>query len=219
MKNPSKTKVYYSVLTVCLLLVVGVSAAIYNYTVHQNNKVENQTTTSQTQPVSDEQANVTATGIPKTTETTTVTTTTPVELLPYRGEFEAPTKGKVVKDFSNGEMVKSETMSDWRIHNGIDFSANEGEQVVAVQNGEISAIDKDALWGVSVEITCPGNLKVKYYGLQDNLNIKKGDTVEKGDVIGVAGILPVESAEGIHIHIETTVDDKTVSPLEAMNMM
>ncbi|MBQ8227478.1 MAG: M23 family metallopeptidase [Clostridia bacterium] len=219
MKKMSQTKVYYSVLTVCLLLVVGVSAAIYNYTAHQNSKVENQTTTSQTQPVSDEQANVTATGIPKTTETTTVTTTTPSELLPYKGEFITPTAGKVIKDFSNGEMVKSETMSDWRVHNGVDFSATEGEQVLAVQNGTVTAIDKDALWGVSIELTCPGNLKVKYSGLQDNVNVKKGDVVTKGDIIGVAGTLPIETAEGVHIHLETTVNDKTVNPIEAMNMM
>ncbi|MBQ8782334.1 MAG: M23 family metallopeptidase [Clostridia bacterium] len=219
MKKMSQTRVYYTVLTVCLLLVVGVSAAIYNYTAHQNNKVENQSTASQTQPVSDEQANVTATGIPKTTESTTVTTTTPPELLPYEGEFITPTKGKVIKDYSNGEMVKSETMSDWRVHNGVDFSASEGEQVLAVQNGTVTAIDKDALWGVSIELTCPGNLKVKYSGLQDNVNVKKGDTVTKGDVIGVAGTLPIETAEGVHIHLETTVNGKIVNPLDAMNLM
>lgn len=220
MKKMSQTKVYYSVLTACLLLVVGVSAAIYNYTAHQNSEIEAQSTTSQAQSAPDEQANVPATGIPKPTEATTVTTTaTPKELLPYSGEFLTPTAGKVIKDYSNGEMVKSETMGDWRVHNGVDFSAAEGEQIVAVQNGTVTLIDKDSLWGVCIELTCPGNLKVKYSGLQDNVNVKKGDTVKKGDVIGVAGALPIESAEGTHVHIETTVNNKLVSPLDAMNMM
>ncbi len=217
MKKMSQTKVYYSVLTACLLLVVGVSAAIYNYTDHRNNTIESTSTTTQSAP--DEQANVTATGVPKTTKSTTVTTTTPRELLPYEGEFVAPTAGKVIKDYSNGEMVKSETMSDWRVHNGVDFSAAESEQVVAVQNGTVTLIDKDALWGVSIELTCPGNLKVRYSGLQDNVNVKKGDSVKKGDIIGVAGTLPIESAEGTHIHLETKVDNKLVSPLDAMNMI
>lgn len=217
MKKMSQTKVYYSVLTACLLLVVGVSAAIYNYTAHRNNTIESPSTTTQSAP--DEQANVTATGIPKTTESTTVTTATPKELLPYEGEFATPTTGKVIKDYSNGEMVKNETMSDWRVHNGVDFSAAESEQVVAVQNGTITLIDKDALWGVSIELSCPGNLKVRYSGLQDNVNVKKGDAVNKGDIIGVAGTLPVESAEGTHIHLETKVDDQLVNPIEALNMM
>ena len=171
MKKMSQTKVYYSVLTACLLLVVGVSAAIYNYTAQQSSTPEVPSTTSQSAP--DEQANVTATGIPKTTKSTTVTTTTPKELLPYEGEFATPTAGNVIKDYSNGEMVKNETMGDWRVHNGVDFGAAEGEQVVAVQNGTVTLIDKDALCGVSIELTCPGNLKVRYSGLQDNVNVKK----------------------------------------------
>lgn len=221
MKKMSQTRVYYTVLTVCLLLVVGVSAAIYNYTAQKGNSVTSESTTSstQSQPASDEQANVTATGIPKTSKTTTTTTTIPSELLPYDGEFITPTQGKVIKDYSNGEMVKSETMSDWRIHNGVDFSASEGEQILAVQNGTVATIDKDALWGVSVELTCPGGLTVKYSGLQDNVNVKKGDIITQGDVIGIAGSLPVESSEGIHIHLETTVNGKTVNPLDAMNLM
>lgn len=218
MKKMSQTKVYYSVLTACLLLIVGVSAAIYNYTARQSGEIDTPSTTSQS--ASDEQANVTATGIPKTTEPPTVTTTaTPKELLPYEGEFATPTAGKVIKDYSNGEMVKSETMGDWRVHNGVDFGATEGEQIVAVQNGTVTLIDKDALWGVSIELTCPGNLKVRYSGLQDNVNVKKGATVKKGDVIGVAGTLPIESADGTHIHLETYVNDELANPLEVMNLM
>ena len=116
-------------------------------------------------------------------------------------------------------MVKNETMGDWRVHNGVDFGAAEGEQVAAVQNGTVTLIDKDTLWGVSIELTCPGNLKVRYSGLQDNVNVKKGDTVKKGDIIGVTGTIPVESADGTHIHIETYVNNKLVNPLEAMNLM
>lgn len=222
MKKMSQTKVYYSVLSVCLILVVGVSAAIYNHTARHNNNVESLSTTTQSQAVSDEQANVTATGIPKTTQSTTrttIATTLPGELLPFEGDFMTPTQGKVIKDFSNGEMVKNETMGDWRTHDGVDFSAKEGEKVFAVQNGTVTSIDKDSLWGVVIELTCPGKLKVKYCGLQDNVNVKKGDAVKKGDVIGTAGLLPVESADGTHIHIQTTVDDETVNPIEAMNLM
>ncbi len=217
-KKMSQTKVYYSVLTVCLLLIVGVSAAIYNFTLDKTpDTVESGSTSVSSK--TDEQVNVTATGVPKTTETTTVTTTVPARLLPYTGEFITPTTGKVINDYSNGEMVKNETMGDWRVHNGVDFSAAEGEQVAAVQQGTVTKIDKDALWGVSVEITCPGNLTVKYCGLQDSVTVKKGDILNQGDVIGVAGTLPVESAEGAHIHLETSINGKAVNPLQALNML
>ncbi len=220
MKKMSQTKVYYSVLTVCLLLIVGVSAAIYNFTALKNGKTDEPVTTGQSSSVVDEKANVTATGVPKTTQTTTeFTTTVPSDQLPYSGDFITPTNGNVIKDYSDGEMVRSETMSDWRVHNGVDFSAEEGESVVAVQNGTIVSVDKDILWGVSVKLTCPGGLTVTYYGLQEKVNVKKGDTVNKGDVIGVVGLLPVESSDGVHIHLETSVNDKIVNPLDVMNLM
>ena len=60
--------------------------------------------------------------------------------------------------------------------------------------------------------------------LADNLvnysvRAKKGDKVKKGDVLGKAGLLPIESADGVHIHLETKVEDKTVSPVDALNLM
>ncbi len=215
----TNVKVYYSVLTVCLLMIVGISAAIYNFSLNKAEEVTSPSSSSIAATSPDEQANVPATGVPKTSETTPITTTTPPEKLPFEGNFQTPTKGKLIKDYSNGEMVKSETMGDWRVHNGIDFSAEDGESVLAVQDGVVTEINKDALWGVSIEIACPGGLKVKYFGVQENVNVKKGDKVVKGAVIGVAGTLPIESAQGTHIHIETTVDDILKNPIEALNLM
>ncbi len=215
----SNVKVYYSVLTVCLLMIVGISATIYNFSLNKTQEATTSPSTSIATSAPDEQANVTATGVPKTTKSTTLTTTTPVEKLPFEGSFQVPTTGKLIKDYSNGEMVKSETMGDWRVHNGIDFSAEEGESVLAVQDGTITEINKDALWGVSIELSCPGGLKVKYYGVQENVNVKKGDTVAKGAVIAVVGTLPIESAQGTHIHIETSVNNTLTNPIEALNLM
>ncbi len=216
----SNVKVYYSVLTACLLLIVGISAAIYNFSL---NKAQNSITplpsSVTNSAITDEPANVPATGIPKTSSTTSSATTVAKEKLPYEGEFIAPTKGKLIKDYSDGEMVKSETMGDWRIHNGIDFSANESENVLAVQDGVVSKIDKDALWGVSLELNCPGGLTVKYYGLQENVNVKIGDTVVKGSVIAAVGALPIESAQGTHIHLETLVNGETVNPIQVLNLI
>lgn len=219
-KNLSQTKVYYSVLTACLLLIVGISAVIYNFNLAKlPQPAQDETTPS---AVTDEQVNVTATGIPKTTSTTvstTTTTTVPSHLLPYTGEFMPPTSGKVINDYSNGEMVKNETMGDWRVHNGVDFSASDAQQVVAVQDSTVTKIDKDPMWGVIVEISCPEGLTVRYCGLQDNVSVKKGDTLKKGDVIGFAGNIPVESAEDKHIHLEAFINGKSVDPIDALNLM
>lgn len=219
-------KFYRAILTGCLIAIVGISAVVYNLSVPknplQNNTVSSQALTSHsriTTKEKNEAANVPATGIPKPSTTTTTATTVSAIEKPYTGDFTAPTAGKVIKDFSEGEMVKSETMGDWRIHNGTDFTAGEGDSVFAVQNCTVVKVDKDEMWGVNVTVLCPGELYVKYCGLADTLKIKKGDKLKKGAVIGNAGILPIESALNSHIHIETSVGGEVVNPLSVLNLL
>lgn len=225
-KNPRpilSAKTYYVILTACLILIIGASAVVYNISANKSRaQAEPKSTEAPSYSIKittsavSEQANVPATGVPK--ESTSVTEADK-SILPYTGSFDAPTGGKIIKDYSAGEMVKSKTMEDWRVHDGVDFSAENGESVLAVQSGEITKVDKDELWGVKVELTCPGDLKVIYSGIADGSEPKKGDKVEKGDSIGKAGLLPIESADGVHIHLETKVEDKIVSPVEALNLM
>ncbi len=219
-------KLYRAILTGCLIAIVGISAVVYNLSVPknplQNSSISSQALTTRTLKTiseNNEAANVPATGIPKPTTTTTTATTVAESEKPYTGNFAAPTAGKVIKDFSEGEMVKSETMGDWRIHNGTDFTAGEGESVFAIQNCTVMNVDKDEMWGVTVTVLCPGELYVKYCGLADTLKIKKGDKLKKGAVLGNAGALPIESALEGHIHIETSVGGEVVNPLSVLNLL
>ena len=220
-------KFYRAILTGCLIAIVGISAVVYNLSVPKNALKNNETSsralTSRTRITTiqhNEAANVPATGIPKPTTTTTaeITTVSAAEK-PYSGSFTAPCAGKVIKDYSEGELVKSETMGDWRLHNGTDFSAKSGESVLAVQNGTVYAVDRDEMWGVTVTLLCPGELYVKYCGLADPVKVKKGDKIAKGAVIGTAGALPIESALEPHIHIETSVGGEVVNPLSVLNLL
>lgn len=221
-KNEKK-RFYYAVLTACLLLIVGVSAVIYNSSLPKPEQKVTITTknrgTSVTTTVYDELANMRATGIPKPATTKSTTTTVPAYERAFSGDFAAPTDGKATADFSGGEMVKSSTMGDWRVHNGTDFAAGESDSVYAVQNAAVTAVDKDEMWGVTLTLACPDGLTVRYCGLDDSVTLKKGDTVKKGEIIGRIGALPIESADGRHIHVETVADGENVNPLEALNLL
>lgn len=223
--SAASAKIYRMILTGCLIAVVGISAIIYNFSVPKN-LLQGKSSNSQaltsyskiTTEKNNELVNIPATGIPK--PSTTTETTVAAEEKPYSGSFVAPTGGKVIKDFSEGEMVKSETMGDWRIHNGTDFSANDGESVVAVQNCMVESVDNDEMWGVKVTVLCPGNLFVTYCGLDgDSVKIKKGDKISKGGKIGNTGIIPIESVAENHIHIETSVNGEYVNPLSVLNLL
>jgi len=136
---------------------------------------------------------------------------------PYTGEFAMPLGTSIIKDFSGGEMVRSKTMGDWRVHNGIDFGDNRGQPVVAIQNGTVTSVYTDALWGTVVVIDHGHGLLAKYCGLTEESVPAAGARVEQHEIIGQLGEIPAEKDDGPHLHLEITVDGKTVDPLKAMN--
>ena len=125
-----------------------------------------------------------------------------------------PCKGEVKEGFSNGELIKDETMGDWRTHNGIDIMASEGSDVVAFASGKVKDIRNDSLWGTVVEIEHQGAVVTKYCGLNENVKLTKGDSVKSGETIGKIGFIPAESTKGSHLHFELIEKGKYKNPME-----
>lgn len=125
-----------------------------------------------------------------------------------------PAGEEIIKDFSNSVAVKSKTMNDWRVHNGVDFKAQEGDAVRAMQSGAVLAIYNNSLWGTVVEIDHGAGIVVKYCGLSEDCFVTASDVVEQGQVIGKIGLIPVEAADGAHLHIEVLKDGTAIDPFE-----
>ncbi len=155
--------------------------------------------------------------VPQTAPTTQPQTTAPPDNLPFTGNFALPLGTQILKDYSNGEMVSSKTMNDWRVHNGIDFTGTEGAEILSIQSGTVTDVFSDDLWGLVVVIDHGNTMVAKYCGLKEGTTLKKGETVKKGGVIGKLGTIPVEQADGHHLHLEITVNETVVDPLAAMN--
>lgn len=132
--------------------------------------------------------------------------------------FVLPLGGTVDKAFSNGEMVQSKTMGDWRAHNGVDFRGAVGDPVIAVNNGIVKAVYDDVLWGTVVEIDHGHGLLARYCGLGKGSTVEVGARVKINDRIGNLGAIPIESADEVHLHFETRQDGKAVDPFEAMDL-
>lgn len=132
--------------------------------------------------------------------------------------FVLPLGGTVDKAFSNGEMVQSKTMGDWRAHNGVDFRGAVGDPVIAVNNGIVKAVYDDVLWGTVVEIDHGYGLLARYCGLGKGSTVEVGARVKINDRIGNLGAIPIESADEVHLHFETRQDGKAVDPFEAMDL-
>jgi len=152
-----------------------------------------------------------------TAVTTTKDAATKPENAPYTGTFTLPFGTQIIKDYSNGEMVKSATMGDWRVHNGVDFAGNADDPVKAIQSGTVKTVTIDPLWGIVATIDHGQGVTARYCGLSEGSTPKEGQHVSAGEPIGLIGPVPCESADGLHLHLEILVNGKTADPLAVMN--
>jgi len=139
-----------------------------------------------------------------------------VNATPDPPTYTLPVAGDIMKEFSNDVLVYSETMNDYRVHNGVDLSAAIGTQVKAFTDGVVEEIYEDPLMGYTVILSHGDETKSIYQNLSSELvsDIKVGVTVEEGQVIaGVGESNLIECAEEPHLHFEVTVNGKYVDPM------
>lgn len=121
--------------------------------------------------------------------------------------------GNILNPFSGSELVKNETTGSWQTHNGVDYAAEVGAEVCAISSGEITEINTDPLWGVTVTVNHHNGYISKYCGLGTELSVQQGDTVASGSVIGVVGqTADIESAVPPHLHMELRHNGELIDP-------
>ncbi len=124
-----------------------------------------------------------------------------------------PVRGAVTKDYSGDELVYSETMQDWRTHDGIDIYAEEGTEVLAAADGVVEAVSDNGMLGRTVIVLHNGGLRTIYSNLAETDEVAVGDEVKAGAKIGrVGATAAAESAEKPHLHFEVSLNEKTVNP-------
>ena len=131
--------------------------------------------------------------------------------------FVSPVVGRVIKAHSDSLPVYSVTLEDYRVHNGLDISTDEGAKVYAAEAGTVSQIYKDPLLGYTVELTHSDNIKTLYSNLdRDSLRVSVGQAVSSGAQIGAVGDSSIsELCDEPHLHFEMLVNGRSVNPLEA----
>lgn len=127
--------------------------------------------------------------------------------------MESPVPGAIAKDFASDELVYSETMQDWRVHEGIDFAADENAEVKAAADGTVESVSEDGMLGACVIIGHSGGVKTFYGNLQEGSAPPVGTQVKTGDVIGKVGkTAALEIMDPSHLHFEVIYQEKSVNP-------
>ncbi len=121
------------------------------------------------------------------------------------------TSKEILKAYSAGAPVYSETMKDWRVHVGTDVEAQAGEEVHACANGQVKQAYTDSMLG-NVLLIEHGDYEFSYCGLGEKFLVQEGDIVTKGQVIGTVTAVPSESADQPHLHLEVRRDGAYLDP-------
>ena len=125
-------------------------------------------------------------------------------LVPYR----KPVIGEV--EFTSGFGVRSDPfLGRPAMHTGLDFRAAMGDPVRATANGKVASAGWAGGYGRMVEIDHGNGLSTRY-GHLSQINVKVGDVIKIGQVIGEVG--STGRSTGPHLHYETRIDGEAVDP-------
>lgn len=109
-------------------------------------------------------------------------------------------------------MRKHPLHGSWRSHNGVDYAAQANTPIRATGHGKVKFIGWQNGYGNVVVLQHDGKYSTLYAHQRSFAKgLKKGDTVEQGQVIGYVGA--TGWATGPHLHYEFRIGDKPVDPL------
>lgn len=98
-----------------------------------------------------------------------------------------------------------------RFHYGMDFSARKGTPIYATGNGTVKRADnRSSGFGKHIRID-HGFGYVSLYAHLSKYNVRRGQKVKRGDIIGFVG--NTGRSRGPHLHYEILKDNKKINPL------
>ena len=149
------------------------------------------------------------------------------------GDYVVPPMSNPLRDFSfaqTGASVGERINPFYKVkimHNGLDLIAPAGDPVHAAGDGVVSDVVKSRKGlGNVVTITHKGGYKTKYAHLAD-MEVRKGNRVKKGKVIGYVGVSGNSFAPHLHYEVyrDTSLMDpvhylfESITPDEYVNML
>lgn len=225
-----KEKGYYILLTLCIVA-VGVSGAVFVSSALRQSQEAQETLSIPAKATDPDQDTKTPQQTPASTQTSPATpqggtqsgTQGGTQSQPQTGSSTAiaesvtvaPVSGTVIGDYAMEALAYNATTQDWRVHNGVDLAAAEGETVMAARDGTVTAVYEDEAYGTTVVIQHDDGYTTHYCNLAEGPAVSAGQTVAAGDAIGVVGRTAVlELGEDSHLHFAVFLDGAPVDPNE-----
>lgn len=98
---------------------------------------------------------------------------------------------------------------------GIDLKMKDNSEfdVVASLSGTVTNVTTDSVLGNTIVLDHGDGIKTVYQSVKD-IQVEKGDSVEKGDPLATSGQSQFNKEAGVHVHFEIRKDDVAVNPVD-----
>ena len=125
----------------------------------------------------------------------------------YGGELFWPTAGPIVSGF--GYRVHP-VYGTTRFHSGVDIDGACSQPIFAAEDGTVLSSGSNGGYGLATVIDHGDGLST-LYGHQSSLGVSSGQSVGRGEQIGLVGTTGLST--GCHLHFETRVNGQPVDPV------
>jgi murein DD-endopeptidase MepM/ murein hydrolase activator NlpD len=130
----------------------------------------------------------------------------------WKGVFRIPTDNEISTAFGTKRIMNKTWTS---IHRGVDIRGSEGDEVRASNNGTV-VLARELFFGGNTIILDHGQGIYTLYMHLSQMNVRPGDPVAKGDIIGLLG--STGRATGPHLHFGVKVSNVSVNPLSLLKL-
>jgi murein DD-endopeptidase MepM/ murein hydrolase activator NlpD len=136
----------------------------------------------------------------------TLATLTSTQSMLWGGKFIYPVENPIVTDtYGYTRLTGASTIS----HKGTDFHAPPGTKVYAMNGGVVRFAKMMTSYGNTIVIDHGFGLMTLYMHLSE-LDVKVGDKITKGELVGLSG--QTGYAEGPHLHISVRINGISIDP-------
>ncbi len=130
----------------------------------------------------------------------------------WTGDFVNPLEGEIITPFGVRRFINNTPKSP---HTGIDVAGEQGDKIVAPNDGVVALVDRQFFAGNAVVLDHGQGIYTMFFHTSKVL-VKKGQKVRKGDVIALVGA--TGRATGPHLHWGVRIQGARVDPLELVHL-
>lgn len=130
----------------------------------------------------------------------------------WTAAFLKPRTSVITSEFGSGRVFNGQLTTR---HLGVDFRGAVGEPIRAANRGVVALVDNFFLAGNVVYVDHGGGVVTAYFHMSKPL-VATGDTVKRGQVIGLVG--QTGRVTGPHLHWAARYGELTVNPLDLISI-